>query len=566
MQRRRREMDIKKDKKPGANDTAKKPLRKAITEIDQEILRLLLRRNNLLEKMKRDGRLDIAEERYLREAWQNDVARVSRDAELASRFFALMQQVKFLPKPGGSPEGVVPGCQRRESFNLAPPQAPVNAALAAPLDQWATCAWLYTAACAGAPLRIGPCLQNDAIIDCIKALVQMGAALSREEENIIARSAAPLGTPDKVLHAGSDVFILYLIIAHYAARPSRVKITGSTSLQLVDLSFLRSLLPELGARLVNVVPKSNGLPARIEASGILSAGLALGDEVPASFAEALLLAAPHYNTSFAVDLAGYSQRESVVSRVMPVLENSGAVFVLQGATISFSPCIPSVPKSPAIAMDAGLASFLLGFAAVLGGEVALQGSWPALPQAAVANAIFSQLGWKSTASSVILSRPSALEDFEAPAIGSVGWQTALAVALAACACLAGGNASLSPDMQADETAHDLLRIAGISLADDGTLALAGAYAGLGWTAPSAAWAMALALIACRRRDKTGFSLTNPGIVTDFWPRFWSFYNSLPNPKLKKSVPEQPPLPAKNRRRLITDAVAVPPRIREEDWQ
>ena len=103
--------------------SGRKPLRAVISEIDQEILRLLVRRSNLLAKLRENGRLPASEEKFLREAWQNDVARVSRDPGLSGRFFTLMQQVSFLPRPedGASEADSVPGSQRRDAFNLAPP-------------------------------------------------------------------------------------------------------------------------------------------------------------------------------------------------------------------------------------------------------------------------------------------------------------------------------------------------------------------------------------------------------------------------------------------------------------
>ena len=78
----------------------RRPLRETVCEIDRDILRLLLRRHNILARMRGDkSHLDSAEEKMLRESWEGAVARISRDARLSGHFFSLMQEVEFLPRP-----------------------------------------------------------------------------------------------------------------------------------------------------------------------------------------------------------------------------------------------------------------------------------------------------------------------------------------------------------------------------------------------------------------------------------------------------------------------------------
>ena len=109
-----------------------------------------------------------------------------------------MQEVEFLPRPNISQDreageaGQDAGTERRPAFNLAPPLRPVRLSMPAPLACRATRAWLMLAAASGRPLRIEPGLMNDPIVDCVKALNQLGAALTREEDGVTAREAAPL--------------------------------------------------------------------------------------------------------------------------------------------------------------------------------------------------------------------------------------------------------------------------------------------------------------------------------------------------------------------------------------
>ncbi len=56
----------------------RRPLREVVSNIDRDILHLLLRRHNLLARMHNSkGFLDPAEEKALRESWEAAVSRVS---------------------------------------------------------------------------------------------------------------------------------------------------------------------------------------------------------------------------------------------------------------------------------------------------------------------------------------------------------------------------------------------------------------------------------------------------------------------------------------------------------
>jgi len=555
----------KQDFKQGEDTARRRPLRFAVTEIDQEILRLLVRRHNLLAKMRKNGRLDAVEEKFLREAWQNDVARVSHDADLSGRFFSLMQRVSFLPKPTGSDES--PAARKRVAFNLAPSSLPVHLEIDAPISGWHTCAWVYLAAAAGQKLRLCNCLQNDPIIDCIRGLVQMGGAITREDDSVVVRAGEPLLAPDKVIHTGASEFNFYLFVAHYLGRYGRVKLTGSKDLQLADFSALARILPELGGRLVHIVPKSSGLPVRLETSGMLPSGFTADPGFPELFAEALLLAAPFYSAPFTLNLGRLPGRRNILAHVLPLLQACGAVFSMQEDTVSIEPSSVNIPGRPVVPADAELAAFMLALPCALGGKAKLGGVWPDWPETAGVWDICAQVGWRRDKNAFMSSCAEPLKEF-CPQIAADAcfpvWGESLVACLAACAVLRGGKAAIPTFMLENTDVSDFLSMAGLQANEDGTLAKGEHRSGLSWNAPSPAWAMALAVAACARTDKQGWPLGNPGIVIGLWPKFWSLYNSLPNPQFKKHENAPSPEP-KARRRIITSAVAVPPEIREEDW-
>lgn len=543
-------------------------VREDVAAIDRQILGLLLKRRNLLEKTRVKGRLDAADEKYLREAWQKETARVSKDPELSGRFFSLMQSVSFLPRPGDEEAS---GAARRDAFNLAPPRQAARVDLPLPADSRATRSWLYTAAAAGQPIRVAPSAQSDPIVDFVQVLAQMGGAVTREDDAVSCRKAAPMGAPDKVLFVGDSEFNFYLVLAHYLGRHSHCKITGETGLKLADFSRLREALTALGARLVHIVPKSSGLPARLECSGVLPPALVAGPELPAGFVQALLLAAPFYPAPIGFDLAARADRERILARVLPIFEKCGATFGRDGDGVNIQPSSLAIPAKPFLPADPEIAGFLLALVEALGGEATLKGAWPEWPEASdLWNLLtFAGLDWRKTAGEVgvalaepikrfkIATAPENLLNNLPPSIEP------LLAALAVCAVLNKGDADLPPALLAKEETTDFLRAAGCVADEDGKLRLAG-ESRTSWNAPGPGWAMALAVAACARSGRGGFALGNPGIVASLWPSWWAVYNSLPTPRLKKETAEREE-PVK-RRRILTTAVATPPEIKEEDWR
>lgn len=579
---------------PGAGGTS---LREVVTEIDRDILRLLVRRHNLIGKMRGSRpRLDPAEEKFLREAWQKAVAKVSRDADLSGRFFALMQDATFLPRPAGADaegegaDAAAPGAERRDAFNLAPPRKPIELSLTAPLACRETRAWLFLAAAAGAPVRLAPCLMNDPLVDLLKALNQLGASATREQDAVMTRPAEPLARPDKVLYVGDDLWNLFLLIAFYVARPSRVKFLGETELKLVDLSSTRRFLPQLGARFTHVIPRSSGLPARLECSGIVPGLVKLPPDVPGALGAALLLAAPFFEREFTLDLGAHPQRADVLALALPVLRAAGFAVTEQEGRVSVEPGAPKIPAEPRLPMDAGLASYLLALAMPLAGSVRLAGAWPESPAALAAQEVLLGMGLRLEDSrgeqgtvSVTLDAPrvaARLSTVPTDALARLSAELApLPLALAACAALSGAEAD-APDAALKALrcppalAADFFAACGLELREDRLCPgpelqreSGKGFTGPAWNAPSAAWALALALAACARPERChGFRLGNPGVLTTLYPGFWALYNGLPRPVSRQREEAEAAAPRREHRRIRTATMAVlPPEPEADEW-
>lgn len=594
------------------------PVRDDIASLDRSLVRLLVKRNNMLARLRdAKGKIDPAEEKQLRENWENAVARVSRDPLLSSRMFTILQSGTFLPRPAGPQDaesGQLAGAERRTAFNLAPATKPVRLRLPAPLDSHATRAWMMLAAATGQALQIGPCLMNDTIVDCLKAINQLGEpgmvppGLNREGDSIKIHPAPPTGAPDKVLHIGGSAWNFYLLLGQYLGRPSRAKFTGSPELRLADFSAVRHFLPQLGARLVHLTPKSDGLPVRLECSGILPETITVPADLPGGVIEGILLAAPQYQAGLSIDAGEHPDLDLIRRRTLPILQAAGAQVSCNGSVFRITPGQLSLPARPVLAMDTELAGFLLALPLALGGEVELEGLWPAENDGATAiRDILRALGLRFSADKektglVMASSGQPLASARLTSLDGKLWSglprilagclpsglpgswQALPLALAACAALRGGEVELPQEM-VESIANNAGIAAGfchatglemvgnnLLLLQDGSDGENGDESGQKdsdrpvWNAPDPLWAMALAIAACARpAGHPGFRLGNPGIVTELYPAFWSLYNSLPEPAISKSQPEQAPAASQTRRRIRTSVDAELPDPVNEDY-
>lgn len=554
------------------SERPRRPLRETVCDIDREILKLVLQRHNLVARMaSARGRLSPQEERYLRESWESQVARVSADPNLSTRFFTLLQEVEFLPKPSEEAP------QRRTAFGLAPIQKPVHVLLEAPKDQEQTQLWAALAATTGQPLRIGQVLMNDAVSDCVRMFNQFGCALHRDDGDVLSASTStPAATPDKILHVGDSAFNFYLAVALYLGRPSHAKFSGGPTLKLADFSALRHFLPSLGARLISLVPRNDGLPVRIESSGLLPDVITLTADLPLDFVTCLIAAAPFYQKELTIDyeaLAG-DETEDRIGRTLDLLAQSGISCTREGMRLHFVPGTIELPAQPGLGMDLRASTVLLALAAVNGGEVSLNGLWPQTPATAAVADLFAQLGLELQAgedhvslkadpsfrlNGTQLTVPAALPAELAP----------LPFAFACIQALRYGQASLPAGLCSDPDVAgqygSFARACGLDLTDEGLRPWGGDEPAStpAWTAPSPMWACALALAACARPASRGFFLNNPGILTELYPAFWTLYNALPEPGLRRV--QQTVQPARERRRIITQAVAqLTPRPEDED--
>lgn len=543
----------------------------SIMELDRDIIRQVARRARLFRKVRNSRRpgvssapaRDTMAEKQLREAWESVAAHVSGDPRFVRQLFALLQEVEVRDR---GPEG-----EMRPSFNLAPPRRPVSLDLHGPLAARPTRLWMALAAAAGAETTLGSdcggAMLGDHLIDAVKALNQAGAHLSWEGDAVVrSKGGHALDFADKVVYAGDDSLNFHLLTALPLSTPGKVKFTGGPTLKMADTTALRQFLPQLGARLAPVLPRSSGLPVRLECSGVLPHEAHIPAALPADALTALLLAAPFWNVAITLHCAGHPDAAACIAEVLPLLAACKADAARLGESgdaalsVRFAPTAGlCVPKAPALGIDPLMAAVLLALPAFAGGESRLSGTWDAaLPHAGQVLDLLRSAGLAVTADATgVAARPTVKPSVQAAPAPTAPLDASalppdyapLALALAAATARAAKVDSVPaprlPQGVDAATAESFVEQLGFSLTaeagDAGQTMLratvpAGSRAavdGAPWASPSAPWTFGLALGALLR---PGLHLSNPGNVTELMPGFWALYNGLPAPQ---NAPRKP---------------------------
>jgi 5-enolpyruvylshikimate-3-phosphate synthase len=360
---------------------------------------------------------------------------------------------------------------------------------------------------------------------------------------VLARAGDPLPLPDKVLFVGDASLNFHLLLGQYLGRPSHAKFTGDSRLKLGDFSALRRFAPLLGARLTNVIPRTDGLPVRLEASGMLPQEARIPADLPADAVTGLLLAAPCWPQPVALDLSSHPQADAVLEEALDILAACQVKAERTDRRVHILPGV-EVPAAPAVGMDLTLAATLLALPACAGGVARLTGLWPDCAPGRELIRLLESAGLRVERDSdaICAQLPENAAPPDMPAFPELPVRFApLALALACLPALRGQEARL-PELpqELNETERDdFLQALNITLEETRLLPPQAPVrrAAAPWTAPAPAWAMAYALAAFARPHLT---LANPGIMTALYPRFWALYNALPGNLPSDNAPPEPP--------------------------
>ena len=520
-----------------------------LIDLDRDVMKLLVRRAKLLNRL-RGGKDHAATpaaaraEKDVRTAWEKNATAFSRDEKFARQLFSLLQEVRVESHVDAS---------ARSGFNLAPSRRPVTVNLPGPGSVTATRLLAVLASWFGNSLTLENILLNDPLMSTVKALNSAGAGFTwtvsaRAGEGTLRHTPSGSGVflaRDKALYIGEDILGMYLMAFLAASQTGKARFTGGSGLKMADLSPLRRFLPTLGARLAHSVPKSNGLPGSVEASGQLPDYIVVPHELCREGLIALFCAVAAWRKKVSIDCAALPLPlfTATLAECLPVLRACSVTDSLNGTVVVLDATDANVSEHVACPLDPLLSAYLLALPGFAGGTVALAGKWDAgLPFATSAQELLQQNGLAVQAdaqgvrsavdaSGSVVAQPLDLSQVEDGLIP-------LGLAFAARQTWKQKAETLLPllpeaiDMDIVEGFYAHV---GLACRDGKIMPGAPRDGKSSWTSPSPEWSFAYALCSY---DASNIQLTNPFVVTGLMPSFWALFNALPDPSEVKAVPEK----------------------------
>jgi len=495
-----------------------------ISDIDNQILNLLekraflIRKEGAWRKSRQKSLVDPKLEKLLRGSFDKQSGERGLDAKLSRQLFTLLNQFSL-----ADARKAFTG----EGYKLAPRVEKINAAIAGPRSFRHTRMMLAMAAASGARTQLSPVTMNAPNKDLAKALKQVGAPISWDDDWIRNDGGKFLEFEGSMAFVGEDPFNFYMLLCLALGHAGRCKFTGKPALQLLDAAALNKVLPSLGARLVPMNPNNPGLPVRLECGGAMDEAVTLPGGIDPDFAAALTLAAWSFPGGLTVKGLTAASRVRVAEAV-DVLRACAIKAELGKDSVTVSDGIPAIDEAPVLPLSVRLNSMLLALPLMSGGSINVQGAWPKNDQADRVLAELRRLGVRVD---IATENIIATMEGERPAsaditLGENAELMPLALALALkvrTAKLTGTDNDVALELLDRMGASYELTDGGIELKPftanwDGT-----------WFSPDPVWSMGCALAAYA---VPGIVLENHGEVTSTWPEFWNFYNSLPTGKMK----------------------------------
>ena len=548
------------DREEGARPPRQR-LADELIALDLDIMKSLAKRAKLVGKL-RGGKehaatpVAVKAEKEVRTAWEKNAARFSRDDKFSRQLFTLLQELRIDSRAESESRG---------NFNLAPSRKPVSVTLQGPADVTSTRLVAAVAAACGNAFSLDNILVNTPLVDCLKALNSVGARFTwtntgKPGEGLLTQeasgSASPLNFNDKVLYLGDDTLTMYLVAFMAAGASGRVRFTGGTGLKMANLSPLRRFLPGLGARFAHNMPKSDGLPGRLEASGMIPDTITVPNDLPEEGVSALVCAAATWRkrVSLVCSALPASVLQAALASALPVLRECQVAESMSGAVLTIDGTNARVPEKPTLPLDAAISAYILALPAFAGGSVALGGVWDeGLPLAEQASTLLRAAGLSMQCGEegvrVQRSPDAGIASDVAYVLTDVAPELLpLGLSLAALSAKRGKGVCPAPRLpdHADATIMGgFFAYLGFACNNEELRASSEKSSGpeSPWTSPGPYWTMAYALAAYLHPS---LSLTNPASVAEVMPSFWALYNALPDPSVaavKKTAKE----PVKRRR-------------------
>ena len=495
-----------------------------ISDIDTQILNLLekraflIRKEGAWRKSRQKSLVDPKLEKLLRGSFDKQSGERGLDAKLSRQLFTLLNQFSLAD---------VRKAFTGEGYKLAPRVEKINATIAGPRSFRHTRMMLAMAAASGTRTQLSPVTMNAPNKDLAKALKQVGAPISWDDDWIRNDGGKFLEFEGNMAFVGEDPFNFYMLLCLALGHAGRCKFTGKPALQLLDAAALNKVLPRLGARLVPMNPNNPGLPVRLECGGAMDEEVTLPGGIDPDFAAALTLAAWSFPGGLTIKGLTAAARARVAEAV-DVLHACSIKAELGKDSVTVSDGAPAIDETPVLPLSVRLNGMLLALPLMSGGSINIQGAWPKNDQADLVLAELRKLGVRVdiATENIIATREGERPESADITLGRNEEFMPLALALALKvrnARLVGTDNDVALELldrmgASYEVTGDGIELKPFTANWDGT-----------WFSPDPAWSMGCALAAYA---VPGIVLENHGEVTSTWPEFWNFYNSLPTGKMK----------------------------------
>ena len=334
---------------------------------------------------------------------------------------------------------------------------------------------------------------------------------------------------------GSDEQTLWLCLALCLGLPYHLKITGENQLCKINFSPVAKFLAAFNARLVQVIPAGEGLPVRIEASGMIADTIAIPANLPMDFVFALILAGSFWESPVRFDMTEFYAElqkddekldawNTGLEDIMDCISLCSLPVTIDKDSITVKPQAIKMPEEITLPSDAEICTSFFLLPALTSGTVCLKGHWTQKGQQKHLSQIMDFAGLEFS-----------IDGDTATAKGNSGnarfavippCNEATAALLTLWAKVNGQNLSLTDKAKENPIIESYLAHLGFTPDLERGEDLYAPF-----MAPTAQWAVAYALGAyLHPRVK----LVNPNILNDYYPFFWRMYNTLPTPSIDKA--------------------------------
>jgi len=512
------------------------PAETQLEDIETRLMDLIVKRTQLIREQvgqadeKGQVRVDPRREKRLWQIWQKRAANHNLKEKVLRSVFHLLNGIAYdrdWDKDGGN------------ELYLRSKSSPLDIYIPGPKDLEQSRFLLTLAAVQGKGLRLDRPVFNDFLFEYVKGLNQAQAKITWDKEHIYKEDHTGLDFDHKVIYVGQDPFDLYLLLFLATMKPGLCKFAGDSQLKLLDLKQIFKVVHQMGSRIIPLVPGTESLPFRLEASGQLPEVISIDESADHQLVKALILCLSCMDKGGTVRWSGSI---SYLEKVFSFLDSWGFRYEVKEDRIFCSSfkTKEQMIQGPTTDLDPYLSGYLLAGPKILGGQVTLLGKFP--EASFEGRQVINHLQNWGLSLEIKDEQVRSKDNKRAQKEFSLNGQDEnilfpLVFALAVSNfedttifCQPSEDLDYAVDILeklASNFSYDqqLLKIGPLTRSETKEITI---------RSPSPWWCMSIGLISLKRPN---IVLQNPGELSKIWPYFWSILKNLPKPQDHSSVKE-----------------------------